>query len=82
MPIYYIHFTGVDELYQDLEGVELPDDAAAHEYAILDARYLMDERIAKPHEWSVWRVEVVNEVGRQLLNLSFADLAPARGRTH
>ena len=82
MPVYFIHFSSADQLYEDLEGVDLPDDAAAHEYAILDARYLMDEGIAKPHEWSVWKVEVVNEAGRQLLNLSFADLTPERGRIH
>jgi len=82
MSVYYIHFSSADSLYEDLEGVELADDAAAREYAILDAQYLMDEGLAPYHEWSVWRVEVLSEAGRQLLNLSFADLATERGRTH
>ena len=79
MPLYFIHFSSPDALYEDLEGVELADDAAAHEYAILDARYLMDEGIARHDEWPLWRVEVINEAGRQLLNVSFAELA---GRAH
>ena len=74
MPVYFIHFSNADQLYEDLEGVDLPDDAAAHQYAVLDARYLMDEGITPHCEWPVWRVEVVNEAGRQLLSLSFSDL--------
>ncbi len=74
MSLYFIHFSSPDALFEDLEGVELADDAAAHEYAILDARYLMNEGIAPQGEWPGWRVEIVNEAGRQLLNLSFADL--------
>ena len=82
MSLYYIHFTGTDGFYEDLEGVELADDAAAREYAILDAQYLMDEGLARYGEWSAWRVEVVNEAGRQVLTLSFSDLATERSRTH
>ena len=82
MPLYYIHFTGPDGLYEDLEGVELADDAAAREYAILDAEYLMDEGIARPGERPVWRVEIVDEAGRRLLSLPFSDLTMERSRSH
>ncbi len=82
MPLYYIHFTSTDTLYEDLEGVELADDAAAREYAILDAQYLMDEGIARQGEWPAWRVEVVDEAGRRLLTLSFSDLASEQSRMH
>ena len=82
MAVYYIHFSSADQLYEDLEGVELADDAAAREYAILDAQYLMDEGIARHGEWPTWRVEVVNEAGGQLLSLSFADLATELSPRH
>ena len=82
MPLYFIHFASADASYEDLEGVELADDAAACDYAVRDARYLMREGFAKPGEWLAWRVEVVNEAGRRLLARSFSELANAHGRMH
>jgi hypothetical protein len=46
MCLYFIHFTSADDRYEDLEGIELADDETAREYAVLDARYLMDEDAA------------------------------------
>ena len=61
---------------------DLPDDAAACDYAILDARYLMDEGFADRSDWPGWRVEAVNEAGRQLLALTFAEIEAGRSRMH
>lgn len=82
MSLYFIHFTGASDSYPDLEGVELADDAAARDYAVEDARYLMREGFAAPADWPLWRVEVVDETGRRLLALAFSDLAESHGRVH
>ena len=74
MCLYFIHFTSADDRYKDLEGVDLPDDKAACDYAILDARYLMDEGFVDRSDWPGWRVEVADEAGRQLLALTFAEI--------
>ena len=82
MPMYFIHFTSADDRYEDLEGVDLPDDKAACDYAILDARYLMDEGFVDRSDWPGWRVEVADETGRQLLALTFAEIEAGRSRMH
>ena len=82
MPMYFIHFTSADDRYEDLEGVDLPDDAAAFEYAILDARYLMDEGFADRSDWPGWKVEAVDEAGRQLLALTFAEIEARQRPAH
>ena len=80
MSRYFVHFTSADEFYEDLEGVELAGQAAARDYAVQDACYLMREGFARPAEWPAWRVEIVDESGRRLLVLSFAELANLHGR--
>ncbi len=82
MCLYFIHFTSADDRYEDLEGVDLPDDEAARDYAILDARYLMDEGFADRSDWPGWKVEVVDEVGQRLLSLTFAEIGAGRSRMH
>ena len=71
---YFIHFTSADDSYEDVEGVDLADDVAAFEYAILDARYLMDEGFADRSDWPGWSVEVVDEAGQQLFALTFTEI--------
>jgi len=48
MAVFYFHVMRGGTLYLDREGVDLPDEAAAHERAIEDARVLLrpdrDER--------------------------------------
>ncbi len=82
MCLYFIHFTSADDRYEDLEGVDLPDDEAACDYAIQDTRYLMDEGFADPSDWPGWRVEVVDETGRQLLSRTFAEIEARQRPAH
>ncbi len=82
MCLYFIHFTSADDSYEDLEGVDLADDQAACDYAILDARYLMDKGFAGRSDWPGWRVEVVDKTGRQVLALTFAEIGARQGRIH
>ena len=82
MCLYFIHFTSADDRYEDLEGIDLPDDEAARNYAIQDARYLMDKGFAGSSDWPGWRVEVVDETGQQLLALTFVEIEARQRPAH
>jgi len=59
MTRYYFHIRTKDEAFLDIEGMEAPDDATAHEYALhlISKTMLYD---VEERDWRGWRVDVVN----------------------
>ena len=71
MPLYFFHFTNGAHAIPDLAGVELDSLAVAREYAIEDARFVIEEHMVQG--WRRWRVDVTDEAGAILLSLPFAE---------
>ena len=69
-----LHIHGRDAAIPDSEGVELPDLWAAYDYAVEDARFLVEKRMLGLgyKQWQRWRVEVTDDAGRQVLAVPFA----------
>ena len=76
MPVYYFTFTDGTRAIPDSEGVELPDVSAAYDYAIEDARFLVEKRMLGLgyKQWQRWRVEVTDDAGRQVLAVPFSQV--------
>ena len=72
MPLYFFHFTNGAHAIPDLEGVELDSLATAREYAIEDARFVIDRHMVQG--WRRWRVDVTDEAGETLFSVPFADV--------
>ncbi len=77
MPRYFFSFTDGERRVPDHEGEVLPDEAAAKEHAIEDARYLLRHSITGMTVDGGWRVEVADEHGRVLFTVPFAEAADA-----
>jgi len=77
MPRYYFSITNSTP-FDDVDGLELPDLAAAREEAngfALDLIRLEPER----EDWRGWRVRVTNEDQQPLFDLPFLDAFPNGG---
>ncbi len=76
MPVYHFTFTDGTRAIPDIEGVELPGLPAAYEYAIEDARFLVEKRMLGLgyKQWQRWRVEVTDDAGRQVLAIPFSQV--------
>jgi hypothetical protein len=72
MPRYYFSLTN-DRLFDDTDGLELPDLAAAREEAGGFARDLMRMEPTQ-RDWRGWIVRVTDEDQQPLFNLPFLDL--------
>lgn len=72
MPLYYFHIRNGCDLERDPEGMELPDLDSAHAEALIVARELVD---AVPEFNKDTLIEIVDETGRTLLCVPFADAA-------
>ena len=73
MPLYFFHITNGTRAFRDLEGVDLPDVRAAHDYALADARDMMKRDRSGCEDWSVWTFEIVDEFGRYALTVPFSE---------
>ena len=77
MPFYYVHVIIGERIHKDLEGVDLPDEAAARDYAREDARDLL--RHIDPGDWGDCEL-VVFDGGGQLFSVPLLDVATSGAR--
>ena len=71
MPRYYFSITS-EQPFDDIDGLELPDLAAAREEAIGFALDLMRME-PRRHDWLGWVVRVTGEDQQHLFDLPFSD---------
>jgi hypothetical protein len=73
MPQFHFHLRARGTIHRDLDGVELPDLAAAREHALAVTDELMRHSEGGTRSWSMC-VEDAN--GERLFDLYFADVDP------
>ena len=73
MPRFFFHIRDSDGLVEDPEGIECRDPSAIRDEAVGAARDLMADHIRKGFDVSGWSYEVVDERGRPILTLRFAE---------
>jgi hypothetical protein len=74
MARYYFNLYN-DHTAIDAEGTDLPDDAAAHERAIREARYMAAESVKSyGHLVKHHRIAVVNQAGEEVATVRFGDV--------
>ena len=82
VPRYYMNLRYRDRLFQDEEGDELPDDAAAREHARETARDLIGNgRMDSIRNWFDCTFEVTNEAGQDVLTMPFGESIGADRKT-
>ena len=74
---YFFHLFNSDTAL-DEEGEELPNDAAAFQEAITNARVMAAESVRKGHLILDHRIEVTCDDGRTLGNVYFRDVVQVR----
>jgi hypothetical protein len=72
MPRYYFHLYN-DVVAEDEEGQDLPDLAAAREYALRNIRDLMTEEVMKGRLILRHRIEIADEQGKRVLTVPFSE---------
>lgn len=72
MPRFYFHLRN-DLVVDDEEGIEVPDLAAAREYALFNARSLAAENVYKGHLNLSHRIEIADETQRIVGIVTFRD---------
>jgi len=72
MPRYYFHLHDTAGVEDD-EGTELPDVAAAREYALANARDMVCGDVKNGFVDLGHRIEVVDEAGKVVLTLTFGE---------
>jgi len=76
MPRFFFHLRAARKTLMDCEGVALPDAAAAREQARLTVRDFFQPALGQVHpDWEGWSMEVVDERGRRVFAMAFADAA-------
>ena len=80
MPRFYFHLTDGKRRFLDHDGVELPDLAAARSRAIMDIRDLR-RLLSDGQHCDMWRFEIADATGRQVLTVPFAEADDRRDRT-
>jgi hypothetical protein len=73
MTCYYFHLHDHGRLFEDVEGDDLPDDNAAREYALLNARDALCTRSISVREWLGLSYEVKDDTGRLVGVVPFAE---------
>jgi len=79
MPQYFFHTRGGPVEAEDFEGMELGDEAAAYAEALRGARSIIAGAVLEGRLSLAERIEVVDEAGRPVLTLPFADAVQGRG---
>lgn len=67
MPHYNLYFTDGKRIWHDGDGLNLPDDAAAHKEAEQIAFDLWDD--PDGGDWSEWTIRVTDETGRDVASV-------------
>ena len=78
MPRFFFHLFN-DEDTLDREGMELSDEAAAHEQAIRAAKDMASQGVADGRLVLSNRIEVVNEAGEVVETVHFRDVVHVEG---
>ena len=78
MPRFYFNLRN-DLVVDDEEGLELPDLAAAREYALFTARSIAAENVHKGKLNLSHRIEIADEDNQVLATVSFADAVKVEG---
>ena len=74
---FYFHIASARELFEDAEGADLPNVAAAKMHALEAARDVMRTRFARyGPDWSGWSVRVRDDAGADVLMVPFAEAEP------
>lgn len=77
MPRFFFsvrHREGPSGLAIDEEGDELPDEAAARDHALSEARKMIArDRLTMIRDWMVCSFEVTDEAGNLVLTVPFSD---------
>jgi hypothetical protein len=79
MPRYYFHICDGSAFIQDEEGVELPDDAAARQAAIVGLRDVMAAEVKGGGINLASFVEIENESRQHIETVSFTDAVSPGG---
>ena len=73
--LYYFNIrTDKGALYDDPEGLTLPDLTAALHEALALARDSLAEGHQKAKDWRGWRVEIMDRSNEHLLTVAFAEV--------
>ena len=78
MPRFYFHLYNDEDTF-DREGMELPDEAAAHEQAVRAAKDMASQGVADGRLVLDNRIEVVNERGDTIDTVYFRDVVHVEG---
>ena len=78
MPRYYFHLFNDEDTF-DREGMELPDEAAAHEQAVRSAKDMAAQGVADGRLVLGNRIEVVDEHGQTVDTVIFRDVVQVEG---
>ncbi|MGI4732047.1 MAG: DUF6894 family protein [Janthinobacterium lividum] len=81
MAIFHLHIRTGDQVYPDLEGLELSDLAAARAEAIRGARSLMSAEVLGGTLTLDQSIEIEAADGRHLASIAFADALAVHGGT-
>ena len=73
MPRYFFHVYDGEKATIDEEGIELPDEAAVREEALVAARELMSDGMLTGKDRTAWRVEVCTMTACPLLMIPFSE---------
>jgi hypothetical protein len=74
MTRFYFHFARDGDEFEDAEGADLPDLAAARKQALDAVRDVKRSRFARyGPDWSGWSVRVSDEAGTDVLTVPFSE---------
>jgi hypothetical protein len=73
MPRFYFHVTDGRRLYRDPTGMDLNGLEAARQYALRDARDLLESWMVRSSQ--PWRIEVADENGMTVLAVPLMEAA-------
>ena len=74
MPRYFFHPTNGSQTLNDVEGLDLPGEAAARDEARLFAHDLAAGKLMTDRDWSGWTVSIADEKGHGLDSVPIAKL--------
>ena len=77
MPHYYFHLRHDSQLIIDDEGQDFPDENAARAEAAKSVHEILGEVIRSNHDDVPEAMVVVDEDGREVASVPFADAVPA-----
>jgi hypothetical protein len=74
VPCFYLHLRCGREVAQDLEGIELPDVAAAHLEAVRIARSLWGDMLFRSVDPTRFVIDIADATGKVIENVAFSKI--------